>query len=351
MAITGVAVTVTLGVWDTANQAWKTGDAGNLTLRLVADGVVSTPSGTVAETDAANLPGQYELALTGAENTGTAMLLGGESSSEDCVVVPAVWHNADAAVSSRLASDDYTAPPSVSAIRTELETPGGMLATAAADVAGLDGDAMYNPAGTGSNTVTVTVQTSGGVVFPSVKVVATNAAETATPLVLWTNSSGQVTFYLDAGAWRFVASGNGAQSGGATNVMVDGAESVTVTVTASTVPAPSSADNFTLYGYETELEDADSPLVGMVVKVTEISGGRVSASGNLIRNLMHRTDTTDANGLWSFDVSRALNGYRIGLLRTVTRADGSTLEETLRATIDTALIVDGFLAFADLSPV
>lgn len=96
-------------------------------------------------------------------------------------------------------------------------------------------------AGTGANTVTVTVRTAGGVVYQGVKVSAGNQAETNTPLVLYTNASGQAVFYCEAAAWRFVAAATGAQSGGATNVTVDGAESVTITVTAVALPSPAPA--------------------------------------------------------------------------------------------------------------
>lgn len=104
MAVSGVAVTVSFLVWDTSANAGKTGDAANLTLRLVRDGVEATPSGTPAQLDATNAPGVYTLALTAAENTGTAMGLVGKSSTASVVVVPTMWHNLDASIASRAAT-------------------------------------------------------------------------------------------------------------------------------------------------------------------------------------------------------------------------------------------------------
>jgi hypothetical protein len=98
--------------------------------------------------------------------------------------------------------------------------------------------ALTDDAGGGANTVTVTVRTAGGVVFSGVKVSAGNQTETNTPLVQYTNALGQVVFYCDAGAWRYIAAASAAQSGGATNVTVDGAEAVTITVPKNATPEP-----------------------------------------------------------------------------------------------------------------
>ena len=106
MAVSGSPVTVVFLVWDTSANAGKTGDAANLTLRIVRDGVEATPTGTPVEVDAANAPGIYTLALTWTENTGTAMALVGKSSTSGVMVVPTQWHNLDAAVSSRAEPGD-----------------------------------------------------------------------------------------------------------------------------------------------------------------------------------------------------------------------------------------------------
>jgi hypothetical protein len=94
MAFKNTACTVIIGVWDATNNAWKTGDAANLTIRGVGDGTEYTPAtpGT-AEIDATNAPGCYKVALAAGENNYTNNWVGGKSSTAGCVVIPAAWTN------------------------------------------------------------------------------------------------------------------------------------------------------------------------------------------------------------------------------------------------------------------
>jgi hypothetical protein len=207
-------------------------------------------------------------------------------------------------------------------------------------------------AGSGANTVTVTVRTSGGVVFAGVKVSAGNQTETNTPLVQYTSALGQVTFYCDAGAWRFVAAATAAQGGGATNVTVDGAEAVTVTVTAATIPAPVSADNYLLYGYETKLK-GDGALADVVVTLMELTiEGRNDAAGNKQRTPNADSDTSDASGLWHFEIAKTAvaAGAQITVRKTWTDAEGKAKKETWMAMLDVAKVAADQLSFADLAP-
>ena len=54
MATRGVQITVQFVAWDTANNAGKTGDSANFTLRWVKDGTSSAPTNTCSEVDATN---------------------------------------------------------------------------------------------------------------------------------------------------------------------------------------------------------------------------------------------------------------------------------------------------------
>jgi len=87
------AITVTYLAWDTGNSVGKTGDDGNHTLRLVADGTEDTPAATPAEVDSTNLPGVYKIVIASDENTGALMTLGGVSSTSDIVIQPISWTN------------------------------------------------------------------------------------------------------------------------------------------------------------------------------------------------------------------------------------------------------------------
>jgi len=128
MPFINTAVTVSLVCWDTANNAGKTGDASNITLRGVRDGTLFTPSDpSITQVDSTNLPGVYKASLTASENNGTFLTLGGKSSSTGCVIIPVSWSNEltgdafarlgapagasiAADIGTRLATSGYTAP-------------------------------------------------------------------------------------------------------------------------------------------------------------------------------------------------------------------------------------------------
>ena len=128
MPYINTAVTVSFVCWDTANNAGKTGDASNITLRGVRDGTLFTPSApSITQVDSTNLPGVYKASLTASENNGTFLTLGGKSSSTGCVIIPVSWSNEltgdafarlgapsgasiAADIGSRLATSGYTAP-------------------------------------------------------------------------------------------------------------------------------------------------------------------------------------------------------------------------------------------------
>ncbi|NMC34945.1 MAG: hypothetical protein GYA36_21195 [Veillonellaceae bacterium] len=101
MSVSGQAITVQFQVIDRSTGAPVTGDAGNLTLRRVMDGVIGTITAAPAEVDATNMPGMYQVALTGAENTGTLGIVGGNSSTSNAMMIPVCWNNLDATIASR----------------------------------------------------------------------------------------------------------------------------------------------------------------------------------------------------------------------------------------------------------
>lgn len=88
MAVKNQALTVTFSVVDASTGMGKTGDAGNLTMRLVGDGAEITPAAAPAEVDAANAPGTYKIALAAAEMNYDFVRLTGKSSTANVVVIP-----------------------------------------------------------------------------------------------------------------------------------------------------------------------------------------------------------------------------------------------------------------------
>ena len=89
MAIKNQSIVVTYFAWDTGNQVGKTGDAGNHTIYVSIDGVANAVDDTSsAEVDATNLQGHYQVTLTAAEMNGNHIMVGGESSTSNIIIVP-----------------------------------------------------------------------------------------------------------------------------------------------------------------------------------------------------------------------------------------------------------------------
>ncbi len=88
MAIKNQSITITYTAWDTINNAGKTGDSANHTLRLVQDGTEATPANSPSEVDATNLPGVYKITLTAGEMNYSTVTMGGKSSTTGIVIIP-----------------------------------------------------------------------------------------------------------------------------------------------------------------------------------------------------------------------------------------------------------------------
>jgi len=85
MALKGAALTVTLTVWDTDNNTPRTGDAANLTLRVIQDGgAPADATNSAAEKE----NGEYALALTADEMDAGSVTVEGSSSTDNTVVFP-----------------------------------------------------------------------------------------------------------------------------------------------------------------------------------------------------------------------------------------------------------------------
>ncbi|MDR0307636.1 MAG: hypothetical protein LBI42_12480 [Chitinispirillales bacterium] len=90
MAIRNQELTVNFLVWDTENNCGKTGDAANITLKIIKDGAVfNVNAGRVTEVSAANTPGIYQIILTASEMDANFICVSGVSSSNKVVVYPA----------------------------------------------------------------------------------------------------------------------------------------------------------------------------------------------------------------------------------------------------------------------
>ena len=83
----GEAATINFLAWDVAHSRGKTGDSENITMKLILDGVMSTPTNEQVEIDT-DAPGMYSLALTASEMNHNTISVVGQSSSPNVTIVP-----------------------------------------------------------------------------------------------------------------------------------------------------------------------------------------------------------------------------------------------------------------------
>jgi hypothetical protein len=89
MAIRNKSLIVNFLAWDTANNAGKTGDSANITLKTIRDGSLpATAANAVTEPDASSMPGIYQVILTSGEMDGNFVCISGKSSTAGVVVYP-----------------------------------------------------------------------------------------------------------------------------------------------------------------------------------------------------------------------------------------------------------------------
>lgn len=88
MAIKAQPLTVTVTAWDTANNVPKTGDAANISIRLIKDGTgaARNDATAIAEVDATNAPGEYSVVLDATDMAADCVVVAGKSATSGVVV-------------------------------------------------------------------------------------------------------------------------------------------------------------------------------------------------------------------------------------------------------------------------
>jgi hypothetical protein len=88
MPARGSSLVITYMAWDFVNQAGKTGDVANHTLRLMRDGEETVPTNSPSEVNTNTIPGMYKLTVTAAEADCLLLVVGGKSSTSGVSIVP-----------------------------------------------------------------------------------------------------------------------------------------------------------------------------------------------------------------------------------------------------------------------
>ena len=174
-----------------------------------------------------------------------------------------------------------------------------------------------------------------------------------------TNSLGVVTFNLDAGTYTaYVGTSASYTPAASYSVIISGAGAITspaggiLTVTAISLPVPTSADNYLVYNNERKVEaDVAFGAAGMTVKITDLSfSGRVDAAANACRSIIGTTYSTDAAGQWSFELAKTafVAGAYLTIEKTWTDSSGPVPESQKAKLVAPA--TGATVAWADLSP-
>jgi hypothetical protein len=304
------------GSWQASPVAWPTGthtQAGVWSYELPAAATTGKADGTINYTFTDNLTEASATTVCGggehrinAENplATTDIPAAGPSAADISTQVQSDLATElgylDAAISSRAATADITA------IQDGTET----LQTIA------DAIAAVSPA-TGSEMVTLTVQTSGLVAVPDVSVGIYDSANTALISLHTTDSNGQVVTALNDGTYKVRLRKAGYTFTVPETLTVSGTTSDSFTATAWAPSAPSAVDLCVVFG--TLVDAGGDPLTGAVIEarvaVPDAVGGYRLVNPK-------ETATTDADGYFELELVR---GAHVNLICTPAGIRGTFL--------------------------
>lgn len=189
--------------------------------------------------------------------------------------------------------------------------------------------------GTGARTVTFTLTDGSGTAAGSLETHVEDADGNTLAGPLTTNTNGLVTYYLDDATVYLVTPSTSVWQGNSEEVTIDAtaeSDGVAVTLTAQTLPAPSSADKYTII---INAADEYGDLVGAdawTVKVTDVRPRRL-ATANLVQLSEENAITIDGNGQGSFEISKETTQFTVEITPTLANATtGETV--TITAIVD-----------------
>lgn len=208
-----------------------------------------------------------------------------------------------------------------------------------------DSGAWSGSAGSGSNTITATASDGAGTLANGVKVTVRDDAGNIVA-ILSTNSLGVCTFYLDDGTYTIVTGSTSIWQGSSTEVEVTADAAVALTLTAQTLPTPSSADKYIIIINATDEYDDAVGAADRSYRLLRIFPAH-DASANLIRSTERNPIVTDAQGRASFEIGRGVEGGVLEESWTDAAGAPRTETHTFAVTADAA-DDDGRIYLADI---
>lgn len=189
-------------------------------------------------------------------------------------------------------------------VALSLVTEAGYTVTRAGNLDNLDvAVSSIDPAGTGTETVTVTVVDDSGDVRTGEVVTVVNQDDSSAPLVRTTDEFGQAVFYInDAYEMRAKVPTRVCHSGGSTDFTVNGDTDVIVTVTAVANPAPPAPGDCRLYAWMRYVEGGGVVGAGLgSIDVTDVMA-RANGEDDYLWSPDADPATTDSSGYAYVDV-------------------------------------------------
>lgn len=172
-----------------------------------------------------------------------------------------------------------------------------------------------------------------------------------------TNASGVVDdFVRPAGSYALTVAGTGSYQDYSGTLTVSSGGVVTgntVALTAITIPAPTSADNYVVWATEYGLDGNDALGASAVtVKIVDCDPACLyTAADGSIRHLLGTEFVTDANGQWSFEIAKAAVETRTEISLSFTYTTGTPTKVVKVAWMDeTVANGDDQIAFAAWKP-
>lgn len=158
-------------------------------------------------------------------------------------------------------------------------------------------------AGSGSYTVTRVYKDGDGNAVTSLKVTCKNADESLVIATQTTDSSGSVTFNLDAGTYHLVTPSTSVYEASNTEIVVSDNSTDTITISTQTPSVPSDPQYCRVYCW---VKEEDGTIPTGTFEVERIHSPRVSGSGSTAITVVlgDNPGTLDANGYAYVDVLR-----------------------------------------------
>ena len=202
-----------------------------------------------------------------------------------------------------------------------------------AELAAEHGDGLWtNIAGTGAYAITLVFSDGAGRLAGGLAVAIRDLAGNTVAGPLATDTSGRVTYYLDAGDYAVVTPSTIVWLGSSTPLTVTGDAAVDITVGTRSIPLPSAPDKYVII---INAADEFGDLAGAGswrIRITDV-WPRGLPGADLVQLTRQTPIVLDTNGQATFEIAKETTAFALSITpQLAAGADGAT--EIIRVTVD-----------------